>query len=185
MTASLTHGARGPRALAAIAAAGLAGLALTACTPHEYPTSEPGTTPPVVTGNQVIPGDLVNADGIPAEPGSAVGTVALASAEGDSVGAASFVADGSRAKMNLRVSGLAQGQHGVEVRSGTNCDAPNDFSSTGNAIAGGSLPGISVGPEGNGSANQTVAVNIGDLDGKAMVLLDDSSPIACGIIMAN
>lgn len=185
MTASLTPRASRTRVLAALAAAGLAGVALTACTPHEYPTSEKGTTPPVVTGNQVIPGDLVNADGIAAEPGAAVGTVALAGADGDSVGAASFVADGSRAKMNLRVSGLKPGQHKVEVRTGTNCDAPNDFAGTGNAIAGGSLPGVSVDSEGNGSANQSVAVTIGDLDGKAMVILDSATPIACGVIMAN
>lgn len=188
MTASLTTGAKITRGVLTLAAAGLAGAALTACTPNEQPTSAPGTTHPVVTGNQVIPGDLVNADDVPAEPGSAIGTVTLLSSEGDSVGAASFVALGSSTKVNLRVTTLEKGQYKVEVRTGTNCDTMGEkFTGTGNAIAGGSLPGISVNDKGAGSANQTVNVNIGELDGKAMVLLDGTAtePVACGVITAN
>lgn len=188
MTASLTTGAKITRGVLTLAAAGLAGVALTACTPDQHPTTEKGTTPPVATGNQVIPGELVNADDVPAEPGSAIGTVTLQSGEGDSVGAASFVALGNSTKVNLRVTTLEKGQYKVEVRTGTYCDTQdNKFTGTGNALAGGSLPGIAVNDRGVGSANQTVNVNIGELDGKAMVLLqgDATEPIACGVITAN
>lgn len=185
MTARQTHGVTTPRVFATLAATGLAAVALTACTPDEYPTDQKGTTPAVVTGNQAVPGDLVNADDIPAEPGAAVGTVALVDGEGKGVGAASFVSTGQGAKVNLRVSHLKKGQHKVEVRSGGTCDGDKEFTGTGNAIAGGSLPGISVGDDGNGSANQTVSVKIAELNKKTLVVVDGSTPIACGVIAAN
>ncbi|MEZ5210527.1 superoxide dismutase family protein [Gordonia sp. (in: high G+C Gram-positive bacteria)] len=185
MTARQTHGVTTPRALAALAATGLAAVALTACTPDEHPTDAKGTTPAVVTGNQVIPGDLINADDIPASPGSAVGTVSLSDSSGNSVGAASFVPAGSQAKVNLRVTGMKKGQHKVEVRSGGTCDAKDSYSGTGNAIAGGSLPGLSVGDDGTGSVTQTVSVTVADLNDKTMVVVDGGTPIACGVITAN
>lgn len=188
MTARLTTTVR---AITAVAAAGLAGAALTACTPDEHPTDVPGTVPPVITGNQASP--TVDADGIPnggeespeAAAGAAVATVTLKDAAGTTVGAGTFVAAGSQAKVNLRVTGLSKGQHKVELRSGGSCNPEYAFAATDSVIAGGSLPGISVGENGTGVATQSVAVNIADLDGKTLVVLEQTAPIACGVVAAS
>ncbi|GAC56999.1 superoxide dismutase [Gordonia hirsuta DSM 44140 = NBRC 16056] len=200
MTASLITGVTTKRVLATLAAAGIAGFGLTACTPDEHVSDVPGTNPAPITGNQVEPGDLVNADDVPAAPGSAVGTANLLSPSGDALGAASFVTEGNSTKVNLRVSGMTPGSHKVEVRSASSCFAPKEveveggsptaapvggFTNTGNVIAGGSLPGIAVNEQGNGSARQTVTVNVADLDGKIVVLLTGDTAVACGNIVAN
>ncbi|MFZ2509956.1 MAG: hypothetical protein WAW85_02545 [Gordonia sp. (in: high G+C Gram-positive bacteria)] len=198
MTASLTSTTK--RVLATLAAAGIAGVALTACTPDEHASDVPGTTPPVITGQQAIPGDLVNADGVAAPAGSAVGTVALLSSAGDNIGAASFVSAENSTTMNLRVSGATPGQHKVEVRSGNSCvtqkregtvggdatvETTSGFTGTGTVIAGGALPGVFVDEHTNGTARQTVNLNASELDGKTLVLVTGDVVTACGVIMAN
>lgn len=191
MTARLSTTAR---AITAITAAGLAGVALSACTPNEQPSTVPGTVPPVISGQQASP--TVDADGIPnggeshgdnAAPGEAVGTATLTDAAGAGVGAATFVAAGNQAKVNLRVTGLTAGQHKVEIRSGGSCDATNGYSATGNVLAGGSLPGIAVAADGTGTATQAVSVKIADLNAKTLVVIDANggAPVACGVIAAS
>lgn len=198
MTASLTSTTK--RVLATLAAAGIAGVALTACTPDEHASDVPGTTPPVITGQQVIPGDLVNADGIAAPAGSAVGTAALLSSEGANIGSASFVSAADSTTMNLRVAGATPGQHKVEVRSGNSCvtqkqegstggdavvETTSGFIGTGTVITGGSLPGIFVDQHNNGTARQTVNLDASELDGKTLVIVTGDVVTACGVIMAN
>ncbi|AVM01833.1 hypothetical protein C6V83_17780 [Gordonia iterans] len=189
MTARLTYGVSTKRALAAFAAAGLAGVALTACTPDEHPTSEKGTTPPVVTGNQAIPGELVNADDIPAEPSGAVGTFTLVDADGKVAGAGSFVQTRGGTKLNVRVTGLEKGPHKVEIRNTKDCFGGG----TASVIPAGNLPGIAINDHGEGSANQTVEVQVGALNEKTLVITssgnagsaDGAEPVACGLITAN
>ncbi len=198
MTASLTSTTK--RVLGTLAAAGIAGFALTACTPDEHASDVPGTTPPVITGQQAIPGDLVNADDVKSPAGASVGTVALLSAEGDNIGSASFVSAEQSTTMNLRVAGATPGQHRVEVRSGNSCvtvkregtaggdavvDTNSGFTGTGTAIAGGSLPGIFVDPQTNGTLRQTVNLTASELDGKTLMMLTGDVVTACGVIMAN
>lgn len=55
MTVRSTNRASSVRVIAAVAAAGGVALALAACTPNEHPSDVPGTTPAVVTGDQVAP----------------------------------------------------------------------------------------------------------------------------------
>ncbi|MFM9377036.1 superoxide dismutase family protein [Gordonia sp. VNK21] len=180
------HGASAKRALLALAVAGAA-VALSACTPDEYPTDKPGTTPPVQTGNQVIPGDLVNADDISAgDESTAVGTVSLINPKGDSVGAASFVPAGEGVKVTLRVVDLPKGQHKVGIYSVGDCGGDSSFSGVGSVINGGNLPGISVGDNGTGSAIQDVAsLDVAGLNGKSMVIGGTDGNIACGVITAG
>ncbi|MFT3660952.1 MAG: hypothetical protein QM809_06020 [Gordonia sp. (in: high G+C Gram-positive bacteria)] len=187
MTTRLTNGVSTKRALAFLAAAGLAGAALTACSPpNEQPADKDakGTTPAVVTGNQAIPGELVNADDVPAEATAAVGTFTLIQKEGKVVGAGSFVDTQGGTKLTMRVDGLSKGQHKVEVRNAKECFAGGAAA----VISGGNLPGLVVDDHGSGSANQTVSVKIADLNEKILVVTESatgSEPIACGVIAAN
>ncbi len=52
-TATGSKGRTARRALTVFAAAGIIGAAVAACTPNEPPSDVPGTTPSVITGNQV------------------------------------------------------------------------------------------------------------------------------------
>lgn len=193
MTTRRTHGVSIKRACAALAAAGLAGVALTACSPNEHPTSEKGTTPPVITGNQAIPGDLVNADDIPADHNNPVGTVTLLDNDGHTVGAASFVKTAGGTQVNLRLNAnhseerkaIPAGQHRVEVRNSKECFTGGTPAAV---IANGTLPTVTVDSHGAGSTRATVAVDIAALNDKILVISDtasDPQAVACGLIAAN
>lgn len=187
MSVSNTRGVSLKRAALAFTAVGAA-VALSACSPNEEPSNVPGTTPPVVTGNQAIPGDLVNADGIEAPNERAIGNVSLIDLEGKTVGAATFVPAHEGVKVTLRVAGVPRGQHEVSIHAEGDCGGDTSFSGVGSVLSGGNLPGISVGADGKGSVTQNVGtLNIGQLNGKSMVIsqTDGDQQYACGVITAN
>ncbi|MFT4086359.1 MAG: superoxide dismutase family protein [Gordonia sp. (in: high G+C Gram-positive bacteria)] len=183
MTVRTAPGFSTARVIGVVAAAGAMAAALAACTPNEPVSHAEYTTPAVVTGNQAIPGDLVNADNIPATSGAA-GAVALTDKTGKDVGLGSFTTAEHGLKVSVRVNDLEEGEHEVTVVSGT-CES-SSFG-TGTVITGGSLPGVNVGHDGTGATTSNADVlKITDVDGKALVVKDDKETVvACGVITAK
>lgn len=194
MTVRSSNRASAVRVVAVVAAAGGAAFALAACTPNEHASDTPGTTPAVVTGDQVIPGAVVNADGVPT--GSQSGSTTLLDKDGNRVGFVSFTQEGDSVKVAARVSGVKPGVHGLHIHTTGKCEAPSFTSAGGHYQA----PGHTGTPETGDLMNMTVlkdgtatgsyttdAFNVTEIRGKAVILHDvadgpDAARLACGII---
>ncbi|AUH67830.1 MULTISPECIES: superoxide dismutase family protein [Gordonia] len=196
MTVRSTNRASTVRVMAAVAAAGGAALALSACTPNEQPSDVPGTTPAVVTGDQVAPGDVVNADGIPASAQSASTT--LVNKDGNRVGFVSFSQEGEAVKVSMRVAGVKPGEHGIHIHTVGKCEPATGFSTAGGHFQAdghtgkpesGDLATLNVLKDGTASASTTTdAFTVQDIRGKAVILHDladggsEAPRLACGVI---
>ncbi|MCF8588629.1 superoxide dismutase family protein [Gordonia sp. HY285] len=183
------------RVLAVIAAAGVAGAALAGCTPDQYPTDEKGTTPSVITGDQAQPGDEISAG--TTSGGAEELTVTLRNTEGTSVGFATFSAEGDAVSVNLRVTGMDAGSHGVHIHSGTKCEASTGFASAGDHLQvdghtgkpeSGDLTSVTVLENGTGTVTSaTDAFELEQIRGRALIVhevgdTDGSHRLACGVI---
>ncbi|WP_132992359.1 superoxide dismutase family protein [Gordonia zhaorongruii] len=199
------------RVLAMVAAAGATGAVLAGCTPNEEPSSAPGTTPPVITGDQVNPdaeahpgassagGEQTGASG--SESGAnQTATVTLRDKSGGDVGMATFTSTGSAVTVELRVTGIEPGLHGVHVHSVGKCDAADNFSSAGGHLQvnghtgkpeSGDLTSVSVLKDGTGTVTSTTdAFTIDQAKDKALVVhevgdTDGTKRQACGVIEAK
>ena len=172
------------RTTAALAAAGLAAVALTACSPNEHPTDAPGTTPPIVTGDQALPADMVNPAEAP-DAGSNVETASLLDKDGKAAGAATLVETPTGTRFDLNLAGIPAGQYRAEVRSGSACNAAGDFADAGSPVSGASVDGVNVAGEPTmGSASITVSAKADALSGKPLVVTpaDGGAAVACGLI---
>ncbi|MCF8603148.1 superoxide dismutase family protein [Gordonia sp. HY442] len=183
------------RVLAVLAAAGAAGAVLAGCTPDQYPTDEKGTTPPVITGDQARPGDEVNAG--TTSGGVEELTVTVRNTGGASVGTATFKTEGEAVNVNLRVTGMEPGSHGVHIHSVGKCEASNGFASAGDHLQvdghtgkpeSGDLASVTVLQNGTGTVTSTTdAFKLDQIQGKALVVhevgdTDGSHRLACGVI---
>jgi len=110
----------------------IAALGLTACSNSQEPTDQPGTTPPVWTG-QAAPG------GTHAEGGSEHVTtttsadnisVQLKDAKGSQVGTATLTETGGYVQITVDAQGLTPGFHGLHIHSVGKCE-PNSVAPTG------------------------------------------------------
>ncbi|MBM7368057.1 superoxide dismutase family protein [Gordonia hydrophobica] len=195
MTVRSTNRASAVRAIAAVAAAGGAVLALSACTPNEHPSDVKGTTPAVVTGDQVAPGEVVNMDQIPsAESASAT----LVDKDGHRVGFVSLSQEGDAVKVAARVSGVKPGEHGLHIHTVGKCEASTAFASAGGHFQvdgrtekpeSGDLMSMNVLKDGTASNTYTTdAFTVQQIRGKALILHDlagtgtEAPRLACGIL---
>ena len=146
-------------------------------------------------------------------------TAMLSDAQGKQIGQATFVQQGGGVKMTVIANGLIPGLHGIHLHAVGQCKGP-DFASAGghwnpmHKMHGtqspqgphmGDLPNITVGPEGKGRLETTIAgatldsgpMGLLDSDGTALVIhagpadnqTDPSGPIggrvACGFVTAR
>lgn len=196
MTVRSTNRASSVRVIAAVAAAGGVALALAACTPNEHPSDVPGTTPAVVTGDQVAPGEVVNEDHIPDAANSASAT--LTNKEGNNVGFVSLSQEGDAVKVAARVTGVKPGEHGLHIHSVGKCEADSNFTTAGGHLQvngrtekpeSGDLMTMNVLKDGTATATYTTdAFTVEQIRGKALILHDlagggDEAPrLACGVL---
>lgn len=198
MTASSTSGfvtaARVRRTMAVLAAAGIVGGAVAACTPDDPSTNVPGTTPSVVTGNQAPPGEIADADNIPATTKDSA-TAKLIDRTGRNIGEATFSPSGSSVKIDVRVSagsGLQAGFHGMHLHSNGVCQAGGSaeeaFTSAGGHLqvpghtghpASGDLISINILSDGTGeTVTTTDAVTLSQIVGKSIIIHADADNFA-------
>ncbi|MGB3696483.1 MAG: superoxide dismutase family protein [Gordonia sp. (in: high G+C Gram-positive bacteria)] len=186
------------RVIAAVAAAGGAALALSACTPNEHATDVPGTTPAVVTGDQVTPGDVVNADNIPAGNQAQSASTTLVNKDGNRVGFVSFTQEGNAVKVSARVAGVKPGEHGLHIHTTGKCEAATNFTTAGGHFQAdghtgkpesGDLVNLNVLKDGTASGTYTTdAFNVQQIRGKSLILHDlangdaEAPRLACGVI---
>ncbi|WP_026919126.1 superoxide dismutase family protein [Gordonia shandongensis] len=197
MTVRSTNRTSTVRVVAALAVAGGATLALAACTPHEESSDAPYTTPSVVTGDQVAPGDVVNADGIPG--GVETASATLVSKDGTRVGFVTFSQeDPSTVKVSVRADNATPGKHGLHIHTGTVCEPASSFESAGGHYQApghtgkpesGDLIDLDVLKNGTATASYTTeAFKLTDVAGRALILHEsdeaDAPRYACGIITA-
>ncbi|QRY62800.1 superoxide dismutase family protein [Gordonia sp. PDNC005] len=183
------------RVLAVVAAAGAAGAVLAGCSPDEHPSDVPGTRPAVITGDQVQPGDDVNA-GVQRSNSDAA-TVTIVNIAGNNVGSATFTTEDDAVTFNIRLSGLEAGEHGVHIHSVGKCEASTKFASAGDHLQvgghtgkpeSGDLGSITVLKNGTGTLSKsTDAFKVNDIRGKAIVVhkvgdSDGTQREACGVI---
>ncbi len=198
MSARNLTGISTTRVLAVVAAAGAAGAVLAGCSPDEHPSDVPGTRPAVITGDQVKPGDEVNAGVQRSDSDKA--TVTLVDLKGGNIGSATFTTDGSAVSVQLRVSGVEAGSHGIHIHSVGKCEASNTFASAGDHLQvdghtgkpeSGDLGTVTVLKNGTGTVDTTTdAFTINQIRGKALVLhkvgdTDGTQREACGVISGN
>lgn len=182
MTVSSKPGAATKRALAVLASAGAIGLVLAGCTPDEPTTTEKGTTPAVVTGNQAPQVGLDDADAIPATGGEKA-VAKLINTSGTEIGEAVFAPSGSSLKVSVTVnanSTLPAGFHGMHIHSGSACDAPGGFTSAGGHLqvdgrtshpSSGDLVSINILSDGTGTTVTTTdSVKLTDIGGKTLII---------------
>ncbi|WP_167759424.1 superoxide dismutase family protein [Mycobacterium sp. PS03-16] len=134
-----------PAAVAALFA--VPALAMTACTPNEPVSSEPGTTPPVWTGSpspSAAPGEGEGGSGGQAQGGEGeMLTAELQSPDGTTVATAEFDFSGDYATITVQTVASGQlepGFHGMHVHQVGKCEAnstpptggaPGNFNSAG------------------------------------------------------
>ncbi len=192
-----TSGARGRtsvrRALLLASSVLAAGSVLAACSPGEEPSSEQGTTPPVITGDQA-PGGLGVGETPAGESGSegssSGATASLISPQGTQVGTATFTTEGAEVKVDVKVtSGIPAGFHGMHLHSVGKCEsnsvaptggAPGAFLSAGSHLqvdgrtghpASGDLVSMFVSAAGTGETVTTSdAFTISDIVGKSIMI---------------
>ena len=146
-------------------------------------------------------------------------TAMLSDAQGKQIGQATFVQQGGGVKMTVIANGLTPGLHGIHLHAVGQCKGP-DFASAGghwnpmHKMHGmqspqgphmGDLPNITVGPEGKGRLETTIAgatldsgpMGLLDSDGTALVIHagpDDNKTdpsgnsggrVACGVVTAS
>ncbi|MFT3716705.1 MAG: hypothetical protein QM774_12405 [Gordonia sp. (in: high G+C Gram-positive bacteria)] len=174
--------------LATVALAGMAGITLTACHPTEPIGHAQYTTPAVVTGDQAMPGEVLNSDSA-SDSDAQVATANLVDKDGNGAGAAGVVHNDQGTTLDIKLAGLKAGQYKAEVRSGGTCDPSDGFASTGAAVSGADVDGIAVaGDPATGAVSKTVNLDIDSLKGKSIVVLpagDGGSPAACGVIVTG
>lgn len=118
-------------------------VALSACTPNQGPSTQPGTTPPVWTGSS-----SPSASPTSQAPGSETLKAQLKAPDGTPVATATFDFAGGYATITVETVGtgqLAPGFHGMHVHAAGKCDAnsvaptggaPGDFLSAGGHFQG-------------------------------------------------
>jgi Cu-Zn family superoxide dismutase len=146
-------------------------------------------------------------------------TAMLSDAQGKQIGQATFIQQGGGVKMTVIANGLTPGLHGIHLHAVGQCKGP-DFASAGghwnpmHKMHGtqspqgphmGDLPNITVGPEGKGRLETTIAgatldsgpMGLLDSDGTALVIHagpDDNKTdpsgnsggrVACGVVTAS
>lgn len=186
------------RALVLAASTVAAGAVLTACSPGEEPSSQQGTTPAVVSGDQA-PNNLgINereAGASPTESGNAEPsgsglTASLISPGGARVGEATFSTEGSAVRVDVKVtSGITPGFHGLHIHAVGKCEnnsvaptggAPGAFLSAGGHFqvdgrtghpASGDLVSINVTGAGTGeTVTTTSAFTLSQIAGKSIMI---------------
>ncbi len=126
--------------LAPIAILPVAALALTGCTTNEEPADTPGTTPAVVTGATVPAQGPVRsldpsahgeeAKGGESTPSSGTAEASLVKADGSSAGKAVFSEKDGVVVIDVRVTGLPSGFHGMHIHEVGKCE-PNSVAKNG------------------------------------------------------
>ena len=109
----------------AVPVAAVAALGLTACSNSETAASEPGTTPPVWTG-QNVPGGPASGDG-----GEGV-TAELQNPAGAAIGTAVFTEVDGHVQVAVEARGLEPGFHGLHIHQNAVCE-PNSVAPAGGA----------------------------------------------------
>ncbi|MGZ8178400.1 superoxide dismutase[Cu-Zn] [Williamsia sp. SKLECPSW1] len=198
MTFQSTHRRTARRVTAALATAAALGAVLSACNSGEEPTSTPGTTPAVITGDQAPgglgvdePGNGPSGSGTGQSESSSGLTASLISPSGSQVGTATFTSAGSDAvRVDVTVtSGVTPGFHGMHIHSVGKCEnnsvaptggAPGAFLSAGGHLqvdgrtghpASGDLVSIMVDGNGRGeTVTTTDAVTLADIQGKSIII---------------
>ncbi|GEE01369.1 superoxide dismutase [Cu-Zn] [Gordonia spumicola] len=201
MSARNLTGISTTRVLAVVAAAGAAAAVLAGCSPDEHPSDQPNnltTRPAVITGDQVQPGDEVNA-GVKRSDSDAA-TVTLADLKGGSVGSATFSAEGDAVTVTFKLSGLEPGAHGIHIHEVGKCDASTNFSTAGGHLQvgghtgkpeSGDLGSVTVLKNGTATGSVTTdAFTVNDIRGKALIVHkvgdnDGTQREACGLIAGN
>ncbi|GAA1482200.1 superoxide dismutase family protein [Gordonia sinesedis] len=182
MTASSPTRTTTLRSVAALSAAGALGVALVGCSPNEPVSNTPGTTPSVITGNQVPPGSVVADDGSPASPtGQAVAEIV--DAQNQKVGEATFSPGGSSVRVSVKLDrGLPAGFHAMHIHQNGVCETAGDqsFTSAGGHLqvdgntghpSSGDLVSINVLRDGTAeTVTTTDSVTLNQIVGKALVI---------------
>ncbi|NMD58133.1 MULTISPECIES: superoxide dismutase[Cu-Zn] [Tsukamurella] len=125
--------------LAPIAILPVVALALSGCAADEKPSDAPGTTPPVVTG-ATVPGQgpvrsldpAAHGEEKPGESTPSAGTAeaSLVKPDGSSAGKASFSEKDGVVVIDVRVTGLPAGFHGMHIHEVGKCE-PNSVAKNG------------------------------------------------------
>lgn len=126
--------------LAPIAILPVAALALTGCTPDEPRADTPGTTPAVVTGATVpAQGPVRSLDPKPhgkeetsgkGAPSAGAAEASLVKPDGSSAGKATFTEKDGVVVIDVRVTGLPAGFHGMHIHEVGKCE-PNSVAKNG------------------------------------------------------
>jgi superoxide dismutase, Cu-Zn family len=117
-----------PAAVAAVLLA-VPALALSACSPHQNPSSSPGTTPPIWTGSTSPSASATH----PSDGGGQKLTAQLSTADGKPVATATFDFTGGFATLTVETIGdgiLTPGFHGMHIHAVGKCEA-NSVAPTG------------------------------------------------------
>ncbi|BDD84305.1 superoxide dismutase [Cu-Zn] [Tsukamurella pulmonis] len=126
--------------LAPIAILPVAAIALSGCTTNEEPADSPGTTPAVVTGATVpAQGPVRSLDpnahgeepaGGESAPSSGAAEASLVKPDGSSAGKATFSEKDGVVVVDVRVTGLPAGFHGMHIHEVGKCE-PNSVAKNG------------------------------------------------------
>ena len=192
-----TSGARGrtsvQRAILLASSVLAVGTVLAACSPGEEPSSQQGTTPPVLTGDQAPGGLGIGESRSPESSAASSGsgaTASLISPQGTQVGTATFTTEGSEVKVDVKVtSGIPAGFHGMHLHSVGKCEsnsvaptggAPGAFLSAGSHLqvdgrtghpSSGDLVSMYVSAGGTGeTVTMSDAFKISDIVGKSIMI---------------
>ncbi|QKT06129.1 superoxide dismutase family protein [Gordonia sp. X0973] len=172
------------KSAAAIATAATLGLALAGCVNSEKPSTAPGTTPSVVTGERGAPGGIAqDTEGHGAEHEGSTATAKLVDAANKQIGTAVFTEEGKGIHVTVTVTGgLTPGFHGMHIHSNGVCDpsGAEPFSSAGGHLqveghtghpSSGDLVSIYIGANGEGATTtSSEAVTLKQITGKALVI---------------
>lgn len=178
-----------------VPAVAFAAFGLAACSAPETASDQPGTVPPVFTG-QEDPGAAGVAADAPTGEGSSV-DAELRDVNGREVGTASFVNSGSHLTLTVKAEGLTPGFHGLHIHTVGKCEAssvaptgsePGAFLSAGGHLqvdgrtehpSSGDLTSLKVNEDGTAELTTTTdSVTLDDLraDGEGTSIVIHSGP---------